>query len=72
MRYLLLSSLVYSKEKLSFRDVMNQLEIRELVDDEAMAGMNKSPVSLSVHIPSACFFFAHKCLVFCYIWLEVP
>ena len=51
---------------------MNQLEIRELVDDEAMDGMNKSPMSLSVHIPSACFFFAHKCLVCCYIWLEVP
>ena len=69
---LLWSSLVYSKEKLRCRDVMNQLEIRELVNDEAMVGMNKTPVSLSRHIPSACFFFAHECLVCCCIWVEVP
>ena len=51
---------------------MNQLEIRELVNDEAMAGMNKTPVSLSRHISSACFFFVHECLVCCCIWVEVP
>lgn len=42
---------------------MNQLGIWELVNDEATAGMNKTPGSLSLHIPSACFFF---------VWLEVP